>query len=80
MKKEEFTTPFNLGLYNTGKYRVVTETGLKVNILTTNSDETSYKIKGFIGRSTQLESWTTQGKYYNKNKDYHYNDLVLIKN
>ena len=80
MSRTEFTIPFNLGLYNTGKYRAVTETGLKVNILTTNSDETSYKLKGFIGRSTQLESWTTLGKYYNKNKDYHYNDLVLIKN
>lgn len=80
MDKAEFTVPFNLGLYKTGKYRVVTATGLKVNLLTINSDDSSYKLKGFIGRSTQLESWTTSGKYYNKNKDYHYNDLTLIKN
>ena len=72
--------PFNISTYIAGGYRVVTSSGLRVNLLTTNSDEKSYKIKGFIGKSTQLESWTITGKYYNKNKDVHYNDLTLIKN
>lgn len=79
-KKEVSIEPFNISTYLKGGYRVATSSGLRVNILTTNSDEKSYKIKGFIGKSTQLETWTIQGKYYNKNKDIHYNDLTLIKN
>ena len=77
---KETTIPFNLNFYLTGKYRVATHSGLKVNILTTNADEKTYKVKGHIGKSTQLESWTIQGKYFQKNKDINYNDLILIKN
>ena len=80
MDKKEVTIPFNAGLYQTGKYRVCTATGFRVNVLTLESEDKSYRIKGYIGKSTQLESWTNTGKYYNKNKDYHYNDLMLIKN
>ena len=77
---KEITIPFNLNFYLTGEYRVATHSGLKVNILTTTADEKTYKVKGHIGKSTQLESWTIQGKYFQKNKDINYNDLILIKN
>lgn len=80
MDKTKTYVPFSINLYETGKYRVCTSTGFKVNLLTIKSDDKEYKIKGFIGKSTQLESWTTTGKYYNKNKEYHYNDLMLTKN
>ena len=77
--KKEIVLPFNLSLYEKGGYRVVTNSGLQVNILTTKAEnEKPYKIKGYIGKSTQLESWTIQGKYYAKNKDVQYNDLTLI--
>lgn len=79
-ESKEVTVPFNLNLYGTGGYRVCTSTGFRVNLLTTESEDKEYRIKGYIGKSTQLESWTNTGKYYNKNKDYHYNDLMLIKN
>ena len=61
---KETTIPFNLNFYLTGEYRVATHSGLKVNILTTNAEEKTYKVKGHIGKSTQLESWTIQGKYF----------------
>lgn len=80
MKKEEVLIPFNLGLYLKGGFRVTTTSGMRVNILTTKSEDKEYKLKGYIGKSTQLESWSATGKYYNKNKDVHYNDLTLIKN
>lgn len=83
MNKENQTreelTPFDLALYLKGNFRVTTNSGLRVNILTTKSEDKPYKIKGYIGKSTQLEEWTAQGKYYSKNKDIHYNDLTLIQ-
>lgn len=77
-KKEEII-PFDLAVYLKGEYRVATTSGLKVVILTTKSEELPYKVKGYIGKSTQLETWTVQGKYYNENKDIHYNNLTLIR-
>lgn len=63
--------------------RVTTMSGYKVTILTTESNDPVYKIQGFIGKSTQLESWTTLGKYYarekKKEKYQNINNLILIK-
>lgn len=75
--------PFSLNELKEGKNRVVTLSGFIVTILTTEADDPHYKIQGYIGKSTQLESWTTTGKYYYKEKKKekynNQNNLILTK-
>ena len=77
--------PFSIGEFKKGKYRVTTLSGFKVDVLSTDSvdSEDKYAIKGYIGKSTQLETWTVNGKYYAKEKKKekypNQNNLILTK-
>lgn len=74
---------FNVNDAQNGNARVATISGNTVEVLTFNADDSEYKIQGYIGKSTQLESWTLAGKYYSKEKKkekyQNMNNLVIIE-
>lgn len=83
MSENKRTINFNLKNYRTGNYSPETISGEKVVILSTNYNDEDYKIVGYIGESTQLESWTLKGKYYSgeskKERNQNVKNLLLVE-
>lgn len=63
--------------------RVATISGYSVEILTLEANDPNYKVQGYIGKSTQLETWTANGKHYAKEKKkekfQNVNNLVILE-
>ena len=82
-KVEERPTSFSVKELRSSSYDVATISGFRVNILSTDYKDDIYKVCGHIGNSTRLETWTTSGKYYHKEKRKerfsNQNNLILIK-